>query len=167
MDGFEKVISSRINDGSDFLKRESIITNNIMHDILEGANRQREENEKLLKPIWENKEKVDQAQIETAKNTAEMRMDLKTVIENQNSMIKMLESQLKDINLTLDLTFNSLYDLKEISEDALKIYSSIHTQLIQGKKPDIKAHLLDKSSDIAIQVFFLVINGIMRQFGMS
>ena len=156
MDGFEKVNLGKINDGSDFFKREMILGDMIGQNFSKEINKQNRENEKIMEEVWEKREKVNQAQIETASNTAEMKMDLKTVIENQNSMIKMLEAQLKDLNLTIDLIFDSVYDIKEVSEEAYEIYSSIHAQMMQSKKPDIKALLLDKSSDIVIQVFFLI-----------
>jgi hypothetical protein len=162
MDGFEKVNLGKINDGNDFLKREMTMSDMIRQNFIKESNKQNRENEKLLEEAWEDREKVSQAQIETANNTDEMKRALETIINNQDGMIKMLEGQLKDINLTLDLIFNSLYDIKEISGDALTIYNSIHTQMMQGRKPDIKALLLDKSGDIIIQVFFLLVNGALR-----
>lgn len=137
---------------------------NNMSRIIAEQNQQIKE---AMKPVWEAREKAQQAQIETANNTAEMKLDLKTVIENQNSMIKILEAQLKDINLSLDLIFGSVYDIKEVSEDSINIYSSINTQIMQGKKPDLKSLLVDKSGDIIIQVFFLVISGVLRSFNQS
>ena len=68
-------------------------TNNLVQDI----QREQEKNLKIVQEAAEERNrKFDEARkatIETAANTAEMKSDLKEVIHNQNSYIKLLEKQ--------------------------------------------------------------------------
>nr|WP_308743216.1 hypothetical protein [uncultured Anaerocolumna sp.] len=119
--------------------------------------------EKSMEPVWERKEKVEQAQLDTAKHTEEMRDSLKVVIENQSKYIGLLEEQLKDISLTLDCIFNTLYDEKEILEESREIYKYIYSEISNGHKVNLREILVDKGMDVALQVITMIITGINRK----
>lgn len=129
-----------------------------MDGLIKNVSQINQDFEKSMKPVWEKREKVEQAQIDTAKHTAEMNDSLKKVIENQNKHIEILEEQLKDINLTLDCIFNSVYEETEILEDSIEIYKSIYFEIRNGKKVNLKEMLMDKGLDVIIQVFMLILS---------
>ena len=67
------------------------------------------------------KEEERQANIETARNTAEMKYDLKTVIHNQNDYIAMLKEQNEYIKQVLNNMFGSAEDSVIVQKEILKI----------------------------------------------
>ena len=87
-------------------------------------------------------EEARQAAIDTAENTAEMKEDLKVVIRNQNSYIKMLEKQ----NETLMNIFSSGEDGVLVQKEIIKILQE------QGECDEI---FKDKGLDAGVQMVFL------------
>lgn len=94
------------------------------------------------------KEEERRANIETAKNTAEMKDDLKTVIHNQNDYIAMLKEQNEYIKQVLNNMFGSSEDAVIVQKEILKI--------IQESKPT-DGMITDKGLDVVVQ---LVLNAI-------
>lgn len=94
------------------------------------------------------KEEERRANIETAKNTAEMKDDLKTVIHNQNDYIAMLKEQNEYIKQVLNNMFGSSEDAVIVQKEILKI--------IQESKPT-DGMVTDKGLDVVVQ---LVLNAI-------
>lgn len=87
-------------------------------------------------------EEARQAAIDTAENTAEMKEDLKVVIRNQNSYIKMLEKQ----NETLVNIFSSGEDGVLVQKEIMKILQE------QGESDET---FKDKGLDAGVQLVFL------------
>ena len=95
-----------------------------------------------------------QAVIETAENTAEMREDLKVVIRNQNSYIKMLEKQ----NETLLNIFSTGEDGVLVQKQIMKIIRE------QGECDEI---FKDKGLDAGVQMVFLGLQMWLKSKGLD
>lgn len=117
-------------------------TNNMLDQI---QYEQEERMRAVNKAAEERNRKFDEtrrAAIETAENTAEMKADLKEVIHNQNSYIKMLEYQ----NQLLKNMFASNEDGIAVQKEIMKILQE------QGETGET---FKDKGIDAAIQSVFL------------
>ena len=117
-------------------------TNNLVQDI----QREQEKNLKIVQEAAEERNrKFDEARkatIETAANTAEMKSDLKEVIHNQNSYIKLLEKQ----NEVLKNIFASNEDSVAVQKEIMKI--------LQEQGID-ESTFKDKGLDVVIQSAFM------------
>lgn len=95
-----------------------------------------------------------QAAIETAENTAEMKMDLKEVIHNQNDYIRMLKRQ----NEIMKNIFSS-------GEDGVAVQKEIMQILQQQDGED--SMLKDKGLDAGIQAVFLALQIWLKSKGIN
>lgn len=95
-----------------------------------------------------------QAAIETAENTAEMKMDLKEVIHNQNDYIRMLKRQ----NEIMKNIFSSGEDSVAVQKEIMQILQQ------QGGEDSM---LKDKGLDTGIQAFFLALQIWFRSKGID
>lgn len=107
---------------------------------------------------FESRAKVEQRQatIETARNTAEMKDDLKTVIHNQNDYIAMLKEQNEYIKQVLNNMFGSSEDSVIIQKEILKI--------MQESKPT-DGMAADKGLDVIIQLVFNAVQLYLKSKG--
>ena len=96
------------------------------------------------------------ANIETARNTAEMKDDLKTVIHNQNDYIAMLKEQNEYIKQVLNNMFGSAEDSIIVQKEILKI--------MQESKPT-DGMAADKGLDVIIQLVFNAIQIYLKSKG--
>ena len=103
-----------------------------------------------------NQEEERQANIETARNTAEMKDDLKTVIHNQNDYIAMLKEQNEYIKQVLNNMFGSAEDSIIVQKEILKI--------MQESKPT-DGMAADKGLDVIIQLVFNAIQIYLKSKG--
>lgn len=102
------------------------------------------------------KEEQRRATIETAKNTTEMKEDLKTVIHNQNDYITMLKEQNDYIRELLNNMFGS-------SEDSIIIQKEILKIMKESKATD--GMIADKGMDVVIQLVFNAIQIYLKSRG--
>ena len=102
------------------------------------------------------KEEERQANIETARNTAEMKDDLKTVIHNQNDYIAMLKEQNEYIKQVLNNMFGSAEDSIIVQKEILKI--------MQESKPT-DGMAADKGLNVIIQLVFNAIQIYLKSKG--
>ena len=100
------------------------------------------------------KEEERQANIETARNTAEMKDDLKTVIHND--YIAMLKEQNEYIKQVLNNMFGSAEDSIIVQKEILKI--------MQESKPT-DGMAADKGLDVIIQLVFNAIQIYLKSKG--
>lgn len=107
---------------------------------------------------FESRAKAEQRQatIETAKNTSEMKEDLKTVIHNQNDYIAMLKEQNDHIKRVLNNMFGSSEDSVIVQKEILKI--------MQESKPT-NGMVVDKGLDVMIQVVFNAVQIYLKSKG--
>lgn len=96
---------------------------------------------------FESRAKAEQRQatLETAKNTSEMKEDLKTVIHNQNDYIALLKEQNDHIKQVLNNMFGSSEDSVIVQKEILKI-------MLESKPTD--GMVADKGFDVVIQLVF-------------
>ena len=131
---------------------------NYANNMLDQIQRQQEENLRLVSEAAdERNRKFDEdrkAAIETAENTAEMKDDLKIVIRNQNSYIKMLEKQ----NETLKNIFASGEDGVLVQKEIMKILEE------QGENDGT---FRDKGLDAGIQAVFLAVQMWLKSKGLD
>ena len=131
---------------------------NYANNMLDQIQRQQEENLRLVSEAAdERNRKFDEARkaaIETAENTAEMKDDLKIVIRNQNSYIKMLEKQ----NETLKNIFASGEDGVLVQKEIMKILEE------QGENDGT---FRDKGLDAGIQAVFLAVQMWLKSKGLD
>lgn len=129
-------------------------TNNMIDQI----QRQQEENLRLVSEAADERnrkfDETRQAAIETAENTAEMKVDLKNVIHNQNSYIKMLEKQ----NEILKNIFSSGEDGVSVQKEIMKILQE------QGESDGT---FKDKGLDAGIQAVFLALQMWLKSKGLD
>ncbi len=102
------------------------------------------------------KEEQRRATIETAKNTSEMKEDLKTVIHNQNDYIAMLKEQNDHIKQVLNNMFGSSEDSVIVQKEILKI--------MQESKPT-DGMIADKGLDVVIQLVFNAVQIYLKSKG--
>lgn len=128
------------------------------NNMIEQIQRQQEENLRLVSEATDERnrkfDEARQAAIETAENTAEMKEDLKIVIHNQNSYIKMLEKQ----NETLKNIFASGEDGVLVQKEIMKILEE------QGENDGT---FRDKGLDAGIQAIFLAVQMWMKSKGLD
>lgn len=107
---------------------------------------------------FESRAKAEQrrATIETAKNTSEMKEDLKTVIHNQNDYIAMLKEQNDHIKQVLNNMFGSSEDSVIVQKEILKI--------MQESKPT-DGMVVDKGLDVVIQLVFNAVQIYLKSKG--
>lgn len=98
-----------------------------------------------IQQSFQNEARAQRATIETAEHTAEMKDDLKIIIDNQNDYIKILENQNEYIKQVLENLFGSSEDSVIVQKEILKI--------MQGSKPT-DGLLVDKGMDVVIQIVF-------------
>lgn len=115
-------------------------------------------NAKIAALEFESRAKAEQRQatIETAKNTAEMKDDLKIVIHNQNDYITMLKEQNEYIKQVLNNMFGSSEDSVIIQKEILKI--------MQESKPT-DGMVADKGLDVIIQLVFNAVQIYLKSIG--
>lgn len=105
----------------------------------------------------ERNRKFDEARkatIETAANTAEMKSDLKEVIHNQNSYIRLLEKQ----NEVLKNIFASNEDSAAVQKEIMKI--------LQEQGID-ESTFKDKGLDVVIQSAFMAVQIWLKSKGID
>lgn len=128
------------------------------NNMLDQIQRQQEENLRLVSEAADERnrkfDEARQAAIETAENTAEMKEDLKIVIRNQNSYIKMLEKQ----NETLKNIFASGEDGVLVQKEIMKILEE------QGENDGT---FRDKGLDAGIQAVFLAVQMWLKSKGID
>lgn len=112
---------------------------------------------RITREVAEHRGKVDRAVIDTAQNTKEVNEKLDVIIENQNDYIELLKKQLADINYSIDILFNNVFDIKDISEESKDIAKAIYAKLITGDKFDFKSFIADKGADTFIQAIFFLL----------
>ena len=98
-------------------------------------------------------EETRQAAIETAENTAEMKGDLKTVIHNQNSYIKLLEGQ----NELLKNLFVS-------GEDGVMVQKEIMQIMKQQGNDNV---FIDKALDTGVGAVMLAVQIWLKKHGVD
>lgn len=129
-------------------------TNNLIQDI----QREQEKNLKIVQEAAEERNrKFDEARkatIETAANTSEMKSDLKEVIHNQNSYIKLLEKQ----NEVLKNIYASSEDNVVIQKEVMKI--------LQEQGID-ESTFKDKGLDVVIQSAFMAVQIWLKSKGID
>lgn len=103
---------------------------------------------------YQRKEEARQATIETAENTSEIRDDLKQIIHNQNSYIKVLEYQ----NQLLKNVFASGEDGVAVQKEIMKI---LQEQSESGET------FKDKGLDTIIQSVFLCVQIWLKSKGID
>lgn len=96
-----------------------------------------------LKESARKAEEQRQADINTANNTAEMKTDLKAVINNQNDHIAMLKEQNRFIKQVLNNIFGSSEDSALVQKEILRI--------MKGSKSTDEI-IADKGLDIIVQM---------------
>lgn len=102
------------------------------------------------------KEEQRQATMETARNTSEMKEDLKTIIYNQNNYIALLKEQNDYIKQVLNNMFGSSEDSVIVQKEILRIMSE--------SKP-IGGMVADKGMDVVIQLVFNAIQIYLKSKG--
>lgn len=126
-------------------------------DIMDKINREQQEvMDAINEAEDERRRKFDEtreAAIETAENTAEMKQDLKEVIHNQNSYIKMLERQ-NDI----------LRNMFASGEDGVAVQKEI-MQILQQQGND--SLFADKGLDAGISAVFIAVQVWLKSRGID
>ncbi len=128
-----------------------------LNNSMMGRIQQEQSLKSISDAVEERRRKFDetrQAAMETAENTAEMKQDLKTVIHNQNSYIKMLENQ----NEILRNMFTS-------GEDGVIVQKEIMRILQEQGESDCTFR--DKGLDAAIQTVFLGVQVWLKSKGID
>lgn len=131
---------------------------NPAEDMMKRIQKEQEANLKMVTEAAEERNrKFDEARkatIETAENTAEMKMDLKEVIHNQNSYIKLLEKQIGILN-----------NMFASGEDGVAVQKEI-MKILQEQGVDDNT-FKDKGLDIVIQSAFLAIQIWLKSKGID
>lgn len=102
------------------------------------------------------KEAERQANIETARNTSEMKNDLKMVIHNQNDYIAMLKEQNEYIKRVLNNLYGSSEDSVIVQKEILKIMQESNSA---------GGMITDKGLDAVIQMVFNAVQIYLKSKG--
>lgn len=127
-------------------------------NLVNSINREQQESLKAVERVHEERRKREeqtlQATLETAENTAEMRVDLKEVIHNQNDYIRLLKYQ----NAILKNIFISGEDGVAIQKEIMNIMRE------QGMTDNT---FKEKGLDVVIQSLFLAIQVWLKAKGID
>ena len=113
---------------------------------------------RAIRESGERTKKIQQAQLETAKNTGTMREQLDKVICNQNEYIELLKRQNHDLMRVLENIFASSEDSATVQKEILRIM----------QEQNVNEELLkDKGMDVFIQGLFTCVNMYLASKGIN
>ncbi|MDD3174843.1 MAG: hypothetical protein PHF63_14510 [Herbinix sp.] len=130
-------------------------TANVASDIQEHINKYNKISQQMGEEVYNNRQRMQKAIEQTAINTSETNVQLKKVVENQNSYIDVLKDQLSAQKQQLELDEQQLTILKNIFKsgvDGVAIEKEI-MKLIQDQidsSHPLWDYVKDKGGDIVV-----------------